>query len=163
MSLYATPKHFLNQYQDDETVEISNQDNPDEWRANGVFIQAVLNTAEGEVLTYLGNYTHPFFDTVANIPIAPPAYLIYAICAIARKQMERYNHRDQVLRDYDDVILWLNRILKGAPLMGDNGKMIPIAETQVGEAFTGGNYGMGEAVTGGSYEESYRLASWHYG
>lgn len=108
---YATPTEFKALFPEDESVELSNLDDPDATAANDALIQSALDEAQSEVDSYVG--------MVADLPLSStPLVLKNAVCRIARYRLDAYSPRDNVRQDYDDVIKWLEKLVDGKVGLG---------------------------------------------
>jgi phage gp36-like protein len=108
---YATPDDFKALFPTDESVELSNLDDPAASAANDDRIQAALDEAQSEVDSYVG--------IVATLPlVSVPVVLKNAVCRIARYRLDAYNPRDSVRQDYEDVVTWLDKLVKQQVSLG---------------------------------------------
>lgn len=108
---YATPQDFINYFGEQESLEISNLDNPMATTIDMTLIQRSLDHATSEINAYIsGNYTLPL--------VSVPSILLYDTCEIARFRMDKYRTREDVQQRYELVIARLRDIAKGIINLG---------------------------------------------
>lgn len=109
---YATVQDFVDYFGSQESVELSNLDDPTAETVDEVLIARSLDHAHAEVNSYLaGNYTLPLTATV-------PQILKYDEIEIARFRMDKYRTREDVTERYQLVIQRLRDISKGIVNLG---------------------------------------------
>jgi phage gp36-like protein len=99
---YATRADFLNQLKDDETTGLLSPDRV-ESLVQAADVDIWLEKASSEIDQYIGG-------RYSRAIAVGCSYLVYACVVIARKQSDLYLERDKVIRDYDDVMIWLKSI-----------------------------------------------------
>ncbi|HEY9835413.1 MAG TPA: phage protein Gp36 family protein [Vampirovibrionales bacterium] len=107
MTAYALPEDFVATYGFQESVEISNLENPTAENPNLVEIDLAIALASSEIDSILGaRYV---------VPISPPTPLIlaaHALC-LARYRLDRYRRRADVVDDYKLAVSQLEKMATG--------------------------------------------------
>lgn len=152
---YALAQDYINYYGDSEATEATNLDSPDAIAPEETVLTEYLERATGEINSYLA--------VRYSVPVSPTTeFLKYAACVIARKNLDRYQRREHVQRDYDDLIKQLIRIGKGdQALLDDSGN--PIDQSDVGQevAFGAVGYAEGQRTFSQTNLQNYqRTWSW---
>lgn len=111
MATYATATDFKTLFPEEESVELTNLDNPSAIAAIDSRITTALADAQNEIDSYVG--------VVASLPLTTvPLVLRNAACRIARYRLDSYNPREHVRRDYEDTVKWLEKIAEGKISLG---------------------------------------------
>lgn len=111
MSSYATVQDFIDYVGTQESIEITNLDDPMASSVNEDLLEKALTHATAEINAYLaGNYSLP----LASIP----PILMYDCCEIARYRLDKLKTRDDVTERYNNAIARLRDISKGLVTLG---------------------------------------------
>ena len=109
---YATVQDFIDYFGDQESLELTNLDDPTAQTVNEELLRRSLDHAHAEVNSYLaGSYTLPLTQTV-------PQILKYDELEIARFRLDKYRTREDVQQRYELVIQRLRDIAKGLVNLG---------------------------------------------
>ncbi len=108
--MYATVEDFENQVGTQETVELTNLDDPSATTINSDRLSKILDTASGEINSYLA--------TRYNIPVAPVPSILKTYCIdIAWYRLAQNNAPEQYATRYNNAIARLKDIEKGIMLL----------------------------------------------
>jgi phage gp36-like protein len=109
---YATIDDFVMAFGDEETIALSNLDEPNSPVMNAVVIQRRLDDATAEIDTYLqaAGYSLPL--------AAVPVVLRNRCCDIARYYLDRIRMREDVQQRYKEAIAYLKDLVKGNADLG---------------------------------------------
>lgn len=108
---YATPADFVAYFGEQESLELTNLNDPMATEVNLPLLQQHLNYATAEINGYIaGNYTLPL-PTI-------PQILIYHTCDVARYRMDIYKSREDVVDRYERAIAYLRDVAKGIVNLG---------------------------------------------
>jgi phage gp36-like protein len=107
---YATSLDFENQIGTAETVELTNLDDPSATTINSDRLSAMLDTASGEINSYLA--------TRYNVPVSPAPSILKTYCIdIAWYRLAQDNAPEQYAKRYENAIARLKDIGKGTMLL----------------------------------------------
>ncbi|MHC5939244.1 gp436 family protein [Nostoc sp.] len=107
---YATPLDFENQIGTQETIELTNLDDPSAITVNSDRLSQILDTASGEINSYLA--------TRYSIPVAPIPNILKTYCIdIAWYRLAQNNTPEQYATRYTNAIARLKDIEKGVMLL----------------------------------------------
>ncbi|MGL5924628.1 gp436 family protein [Chroococcidiopsis sp.] len=108
---YATVEDFISYFGQQESLELSNLNDPMATEVNLPLLQQHLNYATAEINGYIaGNY---------NLPLPTiPQILIYHTCDVARYRMDIYKSREDVVDRYERAIAYLRDVSRGIVNLG---------------------------------------------
>ncbi|MBN3949355.1 MAG: DUF1320 domain-containing protein [Nostoc sp. NMS7] len=110
---YATPLDFENEVETQETIQLTNLDNPSATTVNSDRLSQILDTASGEINSYLA--------TRYNIPVVPIPDILKIYCIdIAWYRLAKNNAPEQYATRYTNAIARLKDIEKGVMLLVTN-------------------------------------------
>lgn len=136
--MYATVDDYIEQFCEQESAEISNIDDG-LLSADRTRITSTIPKAESKVNMKLADRY--------ELPIQNCSYLTWATLAITRMMLHSLNPTEKVIRDFDDVILCLEKIANGdSTLVDDNA--FPIPSKNKGDVPANQTYYSGSMYTG---------------
>ena len=142
--MYATISQYLESISGGEAVETSNVDDPDALTIDADHLDRALASASNKINSALSmRYAIPVFPS--------PPDLVRICVRLARWELEIYEVRDVVLKQYEAAIVDLNGYRLGlAQLIGSDNKPVPLkpaeplqtnnAHTGVGQRRTGNEW-----------------------
>ena len=142
--MYATISQYIDSLNGGEAVETSNIDAPDALTIDADHIDRALASASNRINSALSmRYSIPVFPS--------PPDLVRICVRLARFELEIYEVRDVVLKQYEAAIVDLNGYRLGlAQLIGSDNKPVPLkpaeplqtnnAHTGVGQRRTGNEW-----------------------
>jgi len=142
--LYATISQYIDSLNGGEAVETSNIDAPDALTIDADHIDRALASASNKINSALSlKYSIPIFPS--------PPDLVRICVRLTRFELEIYEVRDVVLKQYEAAIVDLNNYRLGmAQLIGSDNKPVPLklaeplqtnnAHTGVGQRRTGNEW-----------------------
>lgn len=135
---YATAQQFVDTYTNDEAVQLSEIDNPSAGAVNDAEIETAIADAQREIDGYLAiRYTLPLLST--------PQIIRVIALRIARKNLDLYDPREIVLKDYEVALDWLKQIAAGKlALVLEDGTVLPLPP--IGTAIASGEVAFGPGV-----------------
>jgi phage gp36-like protein len=109
---YATLDDFVTAFGDEETIALSNLDEPNSMVLNEPVIQRRLDDATAEIDSYLqaAGYALP----LTSVPVV----LRNRCCDIARYYLDRIRMREDVQQRYKESISYLKDVVNGKALLG---------------------------------------------
>ena len=106
MAAYATEQQFIDQFGQEETIQLTNLEDPAAVAVNSTVLQAALDRASEEIDSYIGQrYDLPL--------VVLPVTLVQAALDIARYRLDNNDPREDVWQRYEDAIKWLLLIANG--------------------------------------------------
>lgn len=144
--MYATISQYIESINGGEAIETSNVDDPDALTIDAVHIDRALISASNQINATLSlRYSIPIFPS--------PPDLIRICVRLARFELEQYEVRDVVLKQYEAAIADLNNYRLGmAQLIGSDNKPVPLkpaeplqtnmAHSGVGQRKTGNEWNL---------------------
>ncbi len=120
---YATVEDFILEFGNQEAIELSHLDDPEQVGLDRAVLQRALDNATAEIDGYLGGagYTLPLTST--------PVLLRLKCCAIARYHLDRVRDREQVRLRYEDALNWFRDLVAGKVDLGLDGSGQAIADS----------------------------------
>ena len=113
---YATEQQFIDQFGQQETIQLTNLEDPSAVAVNSTVLQAGLDRATEEINSYLAQrYTLPL--------VSLPVTLTQACLDIARYRLDNNVAREDVRERYEDALKWLLLLAKGTVSLD-----VPVAE-----------------------------------
>lgn len=110
---YATVDDYINFYGEAEAIEQTNLDDSEATTVHDDRLARMLASASAEIDGHLAaRYALP-------IPAPHPAMLTEIAATIARKNLDRYQRREHVQKDYEQAIDRLKRLAKGQEILLD--------------------------------------------
>ncbi|NCJ06681.1 DUF1320 domain-containing protein [Synechococcales cyanobacterium C] len=110
---YATPQEFIDQFGQEESLQLTNLDDPTAEDVDEELLERTLADATDEINGYLeGRYPLPFTSV--------PRVLRRVALDIARYRLDRYLARDDARQRYEDAIKFLESVAKGMIRLGLN-------------------------------------------
>ena len=142
--MYATISQYIDSLNGGEAVETSNIDAPDALTIDADHIDRALASASNKINSALSlKYSIPIFPS--------PPDLVRICVRLARFELEIYEVRDVVLKQYEAAIVDLNNYRLGmAQLIGSDNKPVPLKQAeplQTNAAHTG----VGQRRTGNEW------------
>lgn len=108
---YATATEFKAAFPADESVVLTNLDDPTAASADDTRITEALTRAQSEMDSYIGITT--------SLPLSSVPLVVKAKCLdIARYYLDSYQPREDVRQRYEDAVKWLERLAKGQATLG---------------------------------------------
>lgn len=108
---YLTTSQFIDYFGYQETLELTNLDNPNTNVVNNEKLEASINYAENLINSYLSR-------RIAIPVINPPLVLQNLTADIARYQLDLYGAREDVKYRYEQALYWLKDFAKGLVDLG---------------------------------------------
>jgi phage gp36-like protein len=110
--IYATVADFVSAFGEEETIELSNLDDPAAEDIEELVIDAALETASADIDSYLrsAGYALPLTEL--------PRVLVGRCNDIARYKLDRNRTREEVRLRYLDAMAWLKDLAKGTASLG---------------------------------------------
>lgn len=141
---YATTSQYLEVIQGGEAIETSNIDDPDALTIDAVHIDRALISASNKISAALSlRYSIPIFPS--------PPDLIRICIRLARFELEQYEVRDVVLKQYESAIVDLNNYRLGiAQLIGSDNKPVPMKPVEPSQT-SAGHSSVGQRKTGNEW------------
>lgn len=119
--MYADAAEFEEEIGTDETVQLTNLDNPSATTVNTSRLEKALTAASGEINSYLA--------TRYSIPISPFPQILKTYCIdIAWYRLAQNNAPEQYATRYSNAIARLKDIEKGQMLLVDDTTGLPITQ-----------------------------------
>lgn len=116
MAAYATEQQFIDQFGQQETIQLTNLEDPSAVAVDTAVLQAALDRATEEIDSFIvQRYDLPL--------VVLPVTLVQACMDIARYRLDNNSTRDNVEKRYDDAIRWLRWIAEGKVSLN-----VPVAE-----------------------------------
>ncbi len=117
---YATTSDFIAAFPDDESVELTNLDDPSAIAPVLARIETALSEAEAEINSYV--------SMVATLPLTTvPQVLKHTAVRIARYRLDAYNPRESVRADYEDATKFLKLVAERKVSLGLDANDEPIS------------------------------------
>jgi|688.fasta_scaffold1146515_1 phage gp36-like protein len=111
--MYATAAEFKEEIGTEETVQLTNLDNPSATTVNTTRLEKTLSAATGEINSYLA--------TRYSIPVSPIPHILKTYCIdIAWYRLAQNNAPEQFATRYNNAIARLKDIEKGQMLLVDD-------------------------------------------
>ena len=141
---YATISQYLEVTQNGEAIESSNIDSPDALTIDADHIDRALASASNKINSALSmRYAIPVFPS--------PPDLVRICVRLGRFELEVYEVRDVVLKQYEAAIADLNNYRLGlAQLIGSDNKPVPLKPAEPLQT-NAGHTGVGQRKTGNEW------------